>query len=339
MKNENENILSQIEKFINTHNRFFLGSHVFPDGDNVGSLLTMNFILEQLGKSAYLYCETVVPKIYSWIEETKHINTVLPDEPCDAFDAIITVDSSDIHRLGQEFENWHNCKSIPILNIDHHVTNTGYGDINWVSDKHSSTAEQVYEIAKYINSEITKPIAIAIYTAIVTDTGRFCYSNTNARSLRYATELVEMGVNPNLIYRNVFANRTLSALRLERDSLATMEYIEDLQLAYIFMTREMIESSGASIEESEGIIEHIGLFGDTIKNIIFFKEVEPSNIKISVRTKGDWDASKLCSLFGGGGHPRAGGYQMKETLEKAIEISIDRIREAAKDDSLLGDHS
>jgi len=137
----------------------------------------------------------------------------------------------------------------------------------------------------------------------------------------------------------VFANRTLSALRLERDSLATMEYIEDLQLAYIFMTKEMIERSGASIEESEGIIEHIGLFGYNIKNIIFFKEVEPCEIKVSVRTKGDWDASKLCSLFDGGGHPRAGGYQMQEPLEKAIEKSLETIREAVKDGSLLGDYS
>ncbi|MCD6217288.1 bifunctional oligoribonuclease/PAP phosphatase NrnA [bacterium] len=339
MKNENEKILSQIEKFINTHNRFFLGSHVFPDGDNIASLITMKFILEQLGKSAYLYCETIIPKIYSWIEETKHINTVLPDEPCDTFDAIITVDSSDIDRLGPEFKNWYNSKPIPILNVDHHVTNTNFGEINWVSGNYSSTAEQVYEIAKYLNVKITKSIAVVIYTGIVTDTGRFSYSNTNARSLRYATELVEMGVNPNLIYRNVFANRTLSALRLERDSLATMEYIEDLQLAYIFMTKEMIERSGASIEESEGIIEHIGLFGYNIKNIIFFKEVEPCEIKVSVRTKGDWDASKLCSLFDGGGHPRAGGYQMQGTLEKAIEKSLETIREAAKDGSLLGDYS
>ncbi len=339
MNNENEKILSEIEKFINTHDRFFLGSHIFPDGDNIGSLITMKFILEQLGKSAYLYCETIVPKIYSWIEGTKHINTVLPDEPCDAFDAIITVDSSDINRLGQEFKKWRNSKSIPILNVDHHVTNSGFGNINWVSDKHSSTSEQVYEIAKYLNVKISKSIAVVLYTGIVTDTGRFSYSNTNARSLRYATELVEMGVEPNIIYRNVFANRTLSALRLESVSLATMEYIEDLQLAYIFMTREMLEKTGASIEESEGIIEHIGLFGDSIKNIIFFKEVEPGNIKVSVRTKSDWDASKLCALFDGGGHPRAGGYQMQESLEKAIEISLEAIREAAKDGTLLGDHS
>ena len=203
MKNENEKILAGIKEFINSHNTFFFGSHVFPDGDNIGSLLTMRSILEQLGKSAYLYCESVVPKIYSWIDETKHINPVLPNE---TFDAIVTVDSSDLHRLGQDFSKWFENRTIPILNIDHHVTNTNFGDINWVSGDYSSTSEQVYEIAKYMNVEITLDMAIALYTGIVTDSGRFSYSNTNARTLKYAMELVELGVNPNQIYRNVFAS-------------------------------------------------------------------------------------------------------------------------------------
>lgn len=334
MINENEKILGEIKEFIDSHNSFFIGSHVFPDGDNIGSMLTMKSILESLGKTVYLYGESVIPKIYLWIEDTKFINSKLPDKP---FDAIITVDSSDIERLGPKFIEWNKDKSMPILNIDHHVTNTNFGDINWASGDYSSSAEQIYELAKYLNVEVTLEMAIIIFTSIVTDSGRFSYSNATARTFRNATELVELGVIPNQIYRNVFAKRTLSALRLEHDALATMEFNEDLKLASIYMTQDMLERNGALIEESEGIIEHIGLFGDTIENIIFFKEITQGYVKVSVRTKTNWDASKLCLLFGGGGHPRAGGYQLDMPIKKAIEFSLDRIIEASKNGSLLGD--
>ena len=327
--------MKEIEKVLSKYESFFLGTHIFPDGDNVGSMVAMKHILDSMKKTSYLYCETVVPKIYSWIEGAEHISMDLPGDSCSNFQVIITLDSADCNRLGRRFSEWCRCKNHFTVNIDHHVTNTNYGNVNWVSELHAATGEQVYELAKYLNIEITIPMAIALYTAIATDSGRFSYSNTTEQTLRYAAELVELGANPNIVYRRVYGNRSLAALRLEREALSTLQYVKDLKLAYFYLTDEMFKKVGALIEESEGIIEHIGLFGESIKNILFLKQISPTEVKASVRTKGDWDAAKVCLLFDGGGHPRAGGYSIyTDSIEEAIKISIEKIRKAAENNEL-----
>ncbi|MFH1514056.1 MAG: DHH family phosphoesterase [bacterium] len=328
---DNQRILTEIETLLVSNNHFFLGSHVYPDGDNVGSLIAMRMILGQLGKSSYIFSETMVPKMYAWIPETKYINNDLPQESCEDFDLIVTVDASDLKRLGEKFIEWNHCKSIPILNIDHHITNTNFGDVNWATEDYASTGEQIFELARHLDVRITKPMAIALYTSIATDTGSFSYANTNSRTLRYASELVDLGANPNEIFRNVYANRSLEALKLESEAFKTFTFIEDMKLGYVYITQEMLKQVGATVEESEGIIEHLGVFGESVRNVMFFKELSTGEIKISVRTKDGWDASRLCKIFGGGGHPKAGGFQLFEPIEKAIELSLSAIRKAIEE--------
>jgi phosphoesterase RecJ-like protein len=323
--------LAEIERILREHESFFLGTHVFPDGDNVVSMIAMKGILDQLGKKSYLYCETIVPRIYRWIEGAEHITMTLPDPSCSNFDVVIALDSSDCRRLGKKFQQWCSCKNHFTVNIDHHVTNTDYGDINWICEFYSATGEQIYEFAKYLKAEITIPMAIALYTAIATDSGRFSYSNTTEQTFRYAAELVELGANPNIIYRKVYGNRSLAALRLEKEALTTLEYLPEFKLALLYLTRDMFEKVQADIDEAEGIIEHIGLFGESIRNIIFFKQISTDEVKVSVRTKGEWDASKICLLFDGGGHPRAGGYSVfTSSITEAINVTINKIHEAAQ---------
>jgi phosphoesterase RecJ-like protein len=329
--NDNQHVdLAGIERLIRENDNFIVAAHVFPDGDNVGSMIAMKLILDQMGKQSYLYLETTIPRIYTWLEGCDEINHDVPSDIPEAFDMLISLDSSDMERLGDKFLRWFSGSNRPILNIDHHVTNTGFGDYNWVSGEYSATGEQIFELAKHLKVKIDHQMAIALYTSIATDSGRFAYSNTTAKTLRYASELVECGANPNMMYRNVYASRSLESLRLELAVLATLEYIDDLKLATIYMTREMLESTGAHITESEGIIEHVGIFGESIRNIIFFKELLSGEIKVSVRTKDELDASKISSLFDGGGHTRAGGYSLKLTLKDAIKTSIEKIREAIK---------
>ena len=327
--------LAGIEHILRENDKFIVAAHVFPDGDNVGSIIAMKLILDQMGKQSYLYLETTIPRIYTWLEGCDEINHEIPPDLPETFDVMISLDSSDLERLGDKFLRWFSGSNLPIVNIDHHITNTGYGDFNWVSGEYSAVGEQIFELARHMKVKIDHQMAIALYTAIATDSGRFSYSNTTAKTLRYASELVECGANPNVMYRNVYASRSLEALRLEHTVLATLEYIDDLKLATIYMTREMLETTGAHITESEGIIEHVGIFGESIRNIIFFKELLSGEIKVSVRTKDELDASKISSLFDGGGHTRAGGYSMKLSLNDAIKTSIQKIREAIKSGKLF----
>lgn len=334
--NDVQNIdLKGIEDIIREYDKFVVAAHVFPDGDNVGSMIAMKLILDQLGKETYLYLETTIPRIYTWLEGCDEINHIVPPDLPETFDVLITLDSSDMERLGDKFLRWFSGSNRPIVNIDHHITNTGFGEYNWVSGDYSATGEQIYELAKHLKVKIDHQMAIALYVSIATDSGRFSYSNTTAKTLRYASELVECGANPNKAYRNVYASRSLEALRLEHAVLATLEYVDDLKLAYMYMTREMLETTGAHVTESDGIIEHVGNFGESIRNIIFFKELQSGEIKVSVRTKDELDASKISSLFNGGGHARAGGYSLKLNLNDAIKASFEKIREAISSGKLL----
>ena len=273
MINQNP-IIEKIIKEINSRQKFILGTHVFPDGDNLGSIIAMHLLLTRMGKSTYLYCETPIPKIYSWLPGIENLTVDLPTEMPSDFDTLITLDSGDINRLGPKFISWLE-DSMLIINIDHHITNTGYGDINWVDSTYSAVGEQVFEITKALGMEVALDMAIALFTAIYTDTGRFSYSNTNARTLHYASELVDLGVNPNMVFRRVYAGRSLATLNMEREALNTLTYDPEMNLAYIYLTSEMVERSGAEIEDSEGIIEHVATFGESIKNLIFFKETVP----------------------------------------------------------------
>jgi len=335
--NERNNNFEKALDTIRMSNRFFIGTHVFPDGDNIGSVIALHYILEQLGKSVYSYCETDIPQFYEWMKGIEKIRHEIPDESVGNFDVIIVLDSGDLKRLGRKFYEWSRDDKTQIINIDHHVTNNGYGDINWVDSTYAATGEQVYEIARAFSTQITPNIAQALYTAIYTDTGRFSYSNTSARTLFFAAELVNAGVNPNHVYRKVYASRSLAALELEREVLNSLVYDDELHLAYMTMTLDMIERTGALIADSEGIIEHVALFGESIKNMLLFKETAPDEVKVSVRSRGEWDASKVALLFGGGGHRGAGGFSARGSISDVISISLNRIKQAINDGTINRD--
>jgi phosphoesterase RecJ-like protein len=328
MKKSENNDFNKVIEAIRTNNRFFIGTHVFPDGDNIGSVIALKLILERLNKFAYPYCETHIPIFYKWLEGEGDIHHELPKVSVRDFDAIIVLDSGDLKRLGRKFYEWVRDDKTIIVNIDHHITNAGFGDINWVDHTYAASGEQVFEIAKILGVELDLTIATAIFTAIYTDTGRFSYSNTNARTMYYAAELVAAGVVTNEIYRKVYASRSLAALKLEREVLQTLVYDEDYRLAYMTMTLDMVERSGALIEDSEGIIEHVTLFGESVRNFLLFKETSQGELKVSVRSKGEWDASKVAMLFGGGGHRGAGGFAVRGPVNEAISDCIMKIKQA-----------
>ncbi len=323
----------EIADFIRRKDDFLLTTHIFPDGDNMGCVLSLSEALKSLGKRFSCYVQGPVPMMYRWMPGVDMISTEIHDaltrlDEVSANPALIIVDSGDIKRIGDEFQAWfRNHDGLDIANIDHHVSNTHFGTINWVDPTYSSVGEMIYEILKELGVQITSTIAQNLYVSVYTDTGRFSFSNTNERSLRYASEYVEAGAKPIAAYRNVYANRTLASFRLESLSFQTLDMFLDGKGCYFWVDQEMLGATGTTFDDTEGFIDTVRTLRDFLL-VVFFKEIAPNDIRVSVRAHPPIDASALMGIFGGGGHPRAAGCRIEKPLQEAIGLFVGEAEKA-----------
>ncbi len=331
---------SNIADYIKSQDNFLISSHVFPDGDNVGSVLALSEVLTALGKNHAVYLEGPVPAIYSWMPGADDIFDDITRAAKSVQDGgngvtLILVDSGDIDRPGMNFCKWYKLQnSLDILNIDHHISNSQFGTINWVNPEYSSVGEMLFEVIKELGVKITRSIAQNLFVSIYTDTGKFSFSNTSARALKYAGELVEAGASPIKAFRNVYANRNMASFNLQVESFQTLTTWLDGTGCYFKVTQEMMERTETTIDDTEGFIDMIR----TLKNfriVVFFKEVAPGDIRVSTRAYAPIHASRMMAIFGGGGHPRAAGCRLVKPLEEAIELFIRRSEQAINTGEVL----
>lgn len=301
-------ILYQIE----TSRCIAVVGHVMPDGDTLGSCLALGRALKSAGKKVNLFCQDSPPISFSYLNGVDWFQK--PDGSSYSFDLVIALDCSDIERMGS-------CRMIlgpnsKIINIDHHISNTLYGDINWVDPTASSTGELVYSLIKSLIQTLDIDMAEALYTAITTDTGSFCFSNTTSMTHRVTAEILECGIDVDRISALLFKSRTLAKTILLGAALNTLRMYFKNSVAVISITREMIHKSGAEDQDTEGIIDFAKEI-DGVKLGILFKETENGCTKIGFRSKESIDVSVLAAKFGGGGHKRAAGCVINESIEKA----------------------
>jgi phosphoesterase RecJ-like protein len=306
---------------------------VFPDGDNVGSVLAFSEILSQLGKKHAAYLEGPLPVIYKWMHGADQVHIDI-DEAAREINhnveeiTLVLLDSGDLDRPGQAFCRWYKSrKHVDIVNIDHHVSNSEFGDINWVDPGYSSVGEMLFDVIGHMDLKLTRSIAQNLFVSIYTDTGRFSFSNTSARSLKYAGELIEAGASPITAFRNVYANRTMESFQLQVESFKTLSRFLDGKGCYFNVDQGMLERTGTTIDDTEGFIDMIRTLRD-FHIVVFFKEVDANDIRVSTRAYPPIHASKLMSLFGGGGHPRAAGCRIEKPLEEAMNYFIRRAEQA-----------
>jgi phosphoesterase RecJ-like protein len=214
-----------------------------------------------------------------------------------------------------------------IVNVDHHGSNTLYGDVNVIEPQAAAVGEIVLRMLDDLGYPVTPDIATNLYTAVMTDTGGFRHENTTAECLETAARLARLGAVPSDIAAMVYKSRPLTTLKLSALSLATMRVDMGGLLVWARVTRHMLREAGAAMAESEGIIDTINSIGG-IKIGILFKEVGPRVTKISVRTRDEIDASALASRFDGGGHYRAAGAE----IQMPIDDAVPRVLEAAADE-------
>lgn len=275
-------------------------SHIMPDGDNIGSCLALYNALVKLGKNVVVVQDDDVPEIYRFLKNSDRI--VKPECNYD-LDLVITLDCGDTGRFGKSAKYLENNK---IINIDHHISNTNFGLYNIIDTNASATAELVYELINKLEITLDRDICECIYTGIVTDTGQFQYSNTTSATHRIVAELINNGVEPAKVYKDIYQNNSISKTKLIGEALNSIELYYNNKIASITLRKELFEQLGAKDEDSDGIIN----YARDIKGVevaLLFREIEDGKIKISFRSKDFINVNKIAQKFGGGGHKKAAG--------------------------------
>jgi bifunctional oligoribonuclease and PAP phosphatase NrnA len=304
--------------------RLLLTTHENPDGDALGSLLAMHWMLQQLGKDSLMYMspdEFPLPWEYrGWTFEG-----IVGNPPADVDErTIVFLDCGNIDRMPVDFLQR---EGLHILNIDHHHDNTRFGTVNLVDPEASCTAEIVWRLGKELGAEITPPIADALYTALVTDTGRFMYENTTLEAHRMAGELIQSGVEPHRVYRRLYEELPFSRLRVLQRALASVERYDDGAITIAHLTKRDYEETGALEPDSEGVVDHMRAVEGTLVAVLvreLLADDREGMRKVSLRaTDGSVDVSRIARDFGGGGHTQAAGFTTRVGYPELVE----RLRE------------
>ncbi len=318
----------KIVDVINEGKKFIITTHLFSEGDAIGSELALHRFLCGLNKNAVIVNNEALPAVYRYFDtdrdvkflRNKDVNINLND-----FDAIFIVDVADWSQLG-DFADMIKASSITKICIDHHASNLGYADINVIDKDASSAGELIFDLITYMNGEITLKIATPLYLSIATDTGWFKYSNTSAKALKACSDLIKVGVKSEIIYEQLYQNKHMSYLKLLNLALGILRPECDGKVVWTKITRDMIKSAGVKFLDTDVIIDLIRAVNE-VEVVIIFRELGERKTKVSFRSKHTVDVAKLASDFGGGGHVRAAGASIHESVDTAIGDIISGVRE------------
>jgi bifunctional oligoribonuclease and PAP phosphatase NrnA len=300
------NNFNEITKLLEKNNSFLITSHKNIDGDAIGSELALYFILKKLNKKPIILNQDRLPRIYNFLPDSDKVHC-LEDNYINIknIDVGIIVDCSNFERIEETYKIFKNIKNI--INIDHHNSNKKFGDLNYIDSSASSVGEIIYDLIKFINLDLLdEKISTCLYTAIITDTGSFRYSNVSSKTFSIVSDLASQGIKPNLIADNIYNRNTYSGLKLLGKALLTLEVDESNYASWLTITRDMLNNTEANDEEVEGIIDIARTLENTEVSILF-RETKDNKIKVSFRSKGDFNVNEFAGKFNGGGHPNSSG--------------------------------
>ena len=295
-------IIERILETVRQNKTFCIVGHIRPDGDCVGSQLGLALALQSEGKRVVCWNEDVVPDKYRFLNRDG-----LFQKPKRGmkFDCVIATDCASFERLGLAGKRVSHRKVL--INIDHHESNTRYGDINWVSAREPSTGELIYRLLKVARWPITKPIADCLFTAVSTDTGSFQYATTRPGTFHVGAELVTRGADLARICDEVYQSYPLSRVRLLKHIYNHFRLTHQNQIAYFWLRKADFARAGSEGDQTEGLIDHIRDIAPVIVACVF-EEIEPELTRLSLRSKSNKiNVSDIAEQFGGGGHPAAAG--------------------------------
>ncbi len=300
-------------------------THINADGDAAGSVAAMARLLPRMGLRAVIVNPTPWPGLFAFLKDGLDDRTASGAEALRSAGALISLDVSDVRRLGSLATAARSLPG-PRIVIDHHVpTDEPAGDIVLADTAACATGELLYDFASVLGLEIDLPIAEALYTAILTDTGGFRYSNTSPRAHAIASTLLALGVDPEHTYRRIYASLSPGRLQLLRDALDTLGVDADHGLAWVSVTNDAMERYGVSSDDLDGIVEHPRSIAGT-RVALFFRDLGYGKVKVSFRSTGDVDVNALARQFGGGGHEKASGALVVGSLDDVRTKVVDAAR-------------
>ncbi|MFH0780370.1 MAG: bifunctional oligoribonuclease/PAP phosphatase NrnA [Pseudomonadota bacterium] len=302
-------------------------THSHPDGDALGSLFAFADILDTLGKNVFCFLEEPVSHHYDFLPDTDRANTNLEDFRKFVSEAgedilMIGLDCGDDDRLGKSKAEF--LKIQPFLVIDHHRSHRAFGTISWVDPCRSSTGEMIYELAQALNASMSYNCAYNLYVAICTDSGSFRYECTTPRTMHIAADLLDKGVRPEEVGSHLYDKYSVERLKLMEMVLGTISLHTRDQIAFMHVSKKMLEESGATIQDVEGFVDlPRSLY--SVKVAVLIKETSNNIIAVSMRAKGQCDVATVAKEFDGGGHRNAAGFRCQG---KSIEQVKFEVREA-----------
>lgn len=309
-----DNILEKIKKA----NTIAILTHENPDGDAIGSSLAMYMALGKMGKKADLIIPEL-PKAYKFLPKSDEIKKEGNNEP---YDLAISLDCATIKMLNG-WSNYFETAKIKIT-IDHHSTNTMYGDINFVNPDSPACSQILINVIEYFGVEIDKEIGSAILTGIITDTGGFGYQSTTPETFEFASKLIKKGVNVSDIYKKCLKTKTRANFELGRRTMERLEFIENGKITFTYITKKDIEEVNAENGDFEGIVEDARDI-EGVEVSIFVRETE-KGFKASLRSNSYLNVSDVCLMFGGGGHFHAAGCTIAQSLEQVKEKLVNEVK-------------
>lgn len=306
------NSLREIATELKKDEPILITCHIMPDGDSIGSLLGLGLPMLSSGYNVTMFSADDVPERYNFLEGTDKI--VTGQLPKQSFAKVIALDCSDHLRLKPI---WEQIKNTFIINIDHHPTNSSFGNLNHVDAKAAATGEIVYTLLGEMRLEPDISVASALYVAISTDTGSFKFENTTARTHQVTAQLLAAGVNPKDITPKVFDLRPRRAVFILREALTSLKFSQDGKIAWMTLTDKEMKKAGARDEDLDGIVN----FAKNIEDVevgLLFREKTDGTVKVGFRSH-QVDVGSIAKTLGGGGHARAAGCSLESSLENALQ--------------------
>jgi bifunctional oligoribonuclease and PAP phosphatase NrnA len=314
------NDIRAVLEAIDRGSRFLVAAHSRPDGDAIGSMLACGMILQQLGKHVDVMSRDGVPLIYRNLPCAETIRQA--DRVDTDYDAVILLECDGLERAGLA-----GLEGRFIINIDHHFSGKLFADVNWIENEACAVAAMIYELAMLSGVRITPAMANCLYTAVLTDTGSFCYAGTDARTFDIAADLVRHGAEPTGVAQTIYFSNPTSKMRLLGSALSNLR--REGRLAWMWITCDDVVRASAVEEDCEGLVNYaIGISGVDVA--VFLRELTNHRVRLSLRSKGEINVAYLAERFGGGGHSHASGCTVDGPLPVATDYVLNLLRECIR---------
>ncbi len=323
--------LDELKRTLDSQDNFILLGHLDPDGDCTGSLFALKWYLDKKEKQAIILLDEDPRDDYSFLPINDCDYLLFEDFSAETiFDekTFVALDSGDLERLGEGKEL---IGDNLLLNIDHHIDNPEYGNLNYIKANAAATGEILYDLFSTEEGVLDTRVGSALATAIVADTGTFRYQNTTSRVLKIMAELIDSGVDVYQINKGLFGSYSYQSIKLKGLALATLEISKNGLISWLKVDQNILNESGSGLKDTSGLVNYARDIKGVEVGIAFF-EVDKTKTRVGLRSNSYCPVNEIAAFFGGGGHPRAAGCTVSLPIERAVKVVINKVKEYLNDE-------